>query len=599
MTKKTVTEAHRRSSKHHHPNDAAASSVGMFSAATFGAVLEAQSSHAVAHERVPISSCPVVAFYGFRGGSGRTTALTHIAAELAKRGSTIVAMDLDLEAPGLSTVLRCEEPDEGTGALALLRIAEQVEGSDDERLRIAPHLVSSGPDLPKVRVIPAGKLGARYYADLDLLNPSLWHVMDGPNPLRIVLDRIQTELTPDIILVDCRTGLAPLSAAAIFHESDVVIVGLSTSRQSHAGARAVVEMLRAAQSRRNGVPASLLVPTMFSESAEGLQRREELLDVLDDSIRTSGHLGDIEDNDLFDDPIAVVRDGIPFRTSLSVSDVLSSNYHHVAGGAYEPLLAKLDGLLGIRHPGSAQPTDFNPSKVLEQLESSIAPLAFAEDVEPADVEKWFLQPTALRSILASSTFYIVGAKGSGKSWLYTRMVSGKHPLDVEQTFLRGHGPSSHEQQDADFGSEELKELDREFKKSKTGFEPSFWRLRAVATLARSMTTSALALFKSDLRAPERKGFTQLVDDKALFNGIVAVLRNDGAERLSRQLLRHMDEVLVTQRGSRRVLVYDGLDTGFGSTDADLDRRKRFVSGLVDALEGFRGSLRTVGFKVLL
>jgi Flp pilus assembly CpaE family ATPase len=44
-----------------------------------------------------------VTFYSFKGGVGRTTALTHVAWILAMRGRKVVAVDLDLEAPGLST----------------------------------------------------------------------------------------------------------------------------------------------------------------------------------------------------------------------------------------------------------------------------------------------------------------------------------------------------------------------------------------------------------------------------------------------------------------------------------------------------------------
>ena len=44
-----------------------------------------------------------VTFYSFKGGVGRTTALTHVASILAMRGLKVVAVDLDLEAPGLST----------------------------------------------------------------------------------------------------------------------------------------------------------------------------------------------------------------------------------------------------------------------------------------------------------------------------------------------------------------------------------------------------------------------------------------------------------------------------------------------------------------
>ena len=42
-----------------------------------------------------------VTFYSFKGGVGRTTALTHVAWILAMRGRKVVTVDLDLEAPGI------------------------------------------------------------------------------------------------------------------------------------------------------------------------------------------------------------------------------------------------------------------------------------------------------------------------------------------------------------------------------------------------------------------------------------------------------------------------------------------------------------------
>ena len=50
-----------------------------------------------------ISTPRTITFYSFKGGVGRTTALTHVASILAMRGLKVVAVDLDLEAPGLST----------------------------------------------------------------------------------------------------------------------------------------------------------------------------------------------------------------------------------------------------------------------------------------------------------------------------------------------------------------------------------------------------------------------------------------------------------------------------------------------------------------
>ena len=45
----------------------------------------------------------VVTFYSFKGGVGRTMALVNVAVELAQRGRRVLAVDFDLEAPGLDT----------------------------------------------------------------------------------------------------------------------------------------------------------------------------------------------------------------------------------------------------------------------------------------------------------------------------------------------------------------------------------------------------------------------------------------------------------------------------------------------------------------
>ncbi|MFM6082613.1 MAG: AAA family ATPase, partial [Dolichospermum sp.] len=46
----------------------------------------------------------VVTFFSFKGGVGRTTALVATALTLARNGHRVAIVDLDLEAPGLSTI---------------------------------------------------------------------------------------------------------------------------------------------------------------------------------------------------------------------------------------------------------------------------------------------------------------------------------------------------------------------------------------------------------------------------------------------------------------------------------------------------------------
>ena len=47
-----------------------------------------------------------ITFYSYKGGVGRSLALTNLAIYLAQFGATVAMIDLDIEAPGLHYKLR-------------------------------------------------------------------------------------------------------------------------------------------------------------------------------------------------------------------------------------------------------------------------------------------------------------------------------------------------------------------------------------------------------------------------------------------------------------------------------------------------------------
>lgn len=63
---------------------------------------------------------PRLVFWSLKGGVGRTTALTVLAASLARRGLNLLIVDLDLEAPGVGDQLLREEDKPTFGVLDYL-----------------------------------------------------------------------------------------------------------------------------------------------------------------------------------------------------------------------------------------------------------------------------------------------------------------------------------------------------------------------------------------------------------------------------------------------------------------------------------------------
>ncbi len=185
-----------------------------------------------------------VAFYSYKGGVGRTLLLTNTARFLAMSGKKVVALDLDFEAPGLHYKLGIEGRVK-TGAVDI--ILQGLKGEAPESIREAFVEVT----LPthqdgKLWVLPAGPAPLlQYWASLTQLQQILIE-RQGDGLLEAVLDlqmRIEEELSPDILLVDARTGVTELGGFATTALSDRVVLITAMNRESLDGIKAVAEAL--------------------------------------------------------------------------------------------------------------------------------------------------------------------------------------------------------------------------------------------------------------------------------------------------------------------------------------------------------------------
>lgn len=210
---------------------------------------------------------PVIAFYSFKGGVGRTTALASFAIQRARMGETVVVIDLDLDAPGVGTLLDSGTPEteEQFGIvdyLIELPIYPQINLSDYY------HLCLSASARGQIFVFPAGRIDSDYLAMLARLDlePSSH---SSKHPLLQMLDHARKELTPDWILLDCRAGLSEASGFALSGLANLTVLLGTTSSQSWQGLRLVIERLGAQRVER-GLPQAecLVVQTMTPENRE-------------------------------------------------------------------------------------------------------------------------------------------------------------------------------------------------------------------------------------------------------------------------------------------------------------------------------------------
>jgi MinD-like ATPase involved in chromosome partitioning or flagellar assembly len=197
-----------------------------------------------------------VVFYSYKGGVGRTLLVTNTAQFLAMSGRRVVALDLDLEAPGLHQKLGNRETLDRAASGALCgAIDELLNTLENEPPRHGLRETAVNVDLPfgtkgSLFLIPAGAAPSHaYWAALERLNNSLRAQRRNGGLLEAVLElqaRIAEEFAPDFLLVDTRTGITELGGLATSILADRVVCLTTTAPESVDGTRIVAEALRAA-----------------------------------------------------------------------------------------------------------------------------------------------------------------------------------------------------------------------------------------------------------------------------------------------------------------------------------------------------------------
>ena len=165
---------------------------------------------------------PILTFHGVKGGVGRSTALAVAARAQAEQGRNVLVVDLDLEAPGLASLLLSRDNLPDLGVIDWL-VATNL-GQSDEKLAVA--CIAESPltaGRGAIDVLPA--LGHAASATPWSVVPKLGRALvDHPTSGQPFLQRIRRlvevacEAGPrhyHAVMVDARAGLAESSAAAL------------------------------------------------------------------------------------------------------------------------------------------------------------------------------------------------------------------------------------------------------------------------------------------------------------------------------------------------------------------------------------------------
>ena len=188
----------------------------------------------------PSEGPPIVVFYSFKGGLGRSTLLASFAIQRAHAGQRVCVIDMDLDSPGAGRLLSADR--EGLtapwGVVDYLIEHRLPDLRFDDYWHRCDRVAAEG----EIRVMPSGKLDAQFPHKLgrvDLEEEPSAH----ESGLWRLLERTREEFKPDWILVDARTGISEpagqlLSGIAHLH----VLLG-TVQQQSWQGLELIVDRL--------------------------------------------------------------------------------------------------------------------------------------------------------------------------------------------------------------------------------------------------------------------------------------------------------------------------------------------------------------------
>ncbi|GAA4258984.1 hypothetical protein GCM10022255_081810 [Dactylosporangium darangshiense] len=271
----------------------------------------------------------IVTFYSYKGGTGRTMAVANVAWILASNGYRVLAVDWDLESPGLHRYFHPFLLDKrlrsSSGIFEMMRdfAATTLDPTHEDedwfarRTQVLDYATSldwqfaggGGIDL-----LPSGRQDRSYARNVSTFDwPSFYERLGGGDFIEALGQDMRRHY--DYVLIDSRTGLSDAAGICTVQLPDVVINCFTLSTQSVDGAVAVTKSILDQRERR---PVRILPVPMRVEDAEQIKleagrdyARQEFAPYLGGLTgeRASRYWGDVE---------------VPYKPYFAYEEILAS-----------------------------------------------------------------------------------------------------------------------------------------------------------------------------------------------------------------------------------------------------------------------------------
>jgi len=537
--------------------------------------------------------CKVVAFWGLKGGVGRSTALAHVASLLGRR-KNILTLDLDLDSPGLVATLA---EDATAGAYPrfenLLHLAGD-HGADGELERQISLALRRGKD-PNARVHVLGPAAADSEFVLALLGPlapsSLYR--GGQPALRRFVRAAIRVAEADVLLIDTRSGYCDESAMTALDLADEVVFFASPAPSTFVSIEPAIYAL---ERNRRALGRPRQVHLVAGMMPAGVDTRQRIVEELQATVVENARERIFKD--LGTGPNELPPD-IEILT-IDYSARIVENEGRLMPTAVDGYRELAERILpaNMQVPDVAQ-ADAWVKAVLQEAQIPVAQAEHEEDFQK--LAELFTSTRNLQDFVRHEVCLVLGAKGTGKSYL-RRMCLGHKELVVRRS--RSHALDSIEfvdgysQPSAGAGSSSTvtPDLLKELKAGSAHQWSLIWSCLALGKVLAKLN-------KSGIDTSEITAGKQGTDFAKLANAKTALETLQSTQKLVQRPLELDDvwtkvDLLCAQWGKTITLLFDDLDIALGD-GKEVKATRPMIRGLLDRTNTSWVSRRHLGAKVFL
>lgn len=398
---------------------------------------------------------PIVTFYSYKGGMGRTTTMIAYAMSLAANNDatkrkTVVIIDCDLEAPGYLNFFDLSEhkglrSGRKNGFVEFICDAQLTLNPND--IDINDYIINVGNDnrnsfaynnLDNIWLVPAGNLNEGY-ADIEsgsdrndylegLAKINLSSVSSVVKYFNLLFEKINETIHPDIILIDSRTGFNDIFGTAALYLSSYVVGFFGFSRQTQPG---LINLLKDYYKQANCFKLQLvfsILPETASEDwiNQHKQKVLEYVNYISSEDKDYPSFVYLHRNNLLEK----IGTGDEQSDSEFVDLVKEQKFND-----YNALFDKINRQF-FRNKKQELLNSNTPSLklrtvVLRQLKDTLANVSnFAEDTQIK--EEQFFYRECMKELFDQKKYLIQGYKGTGKTYLYKALADKKIADNIQK-----------------------------------------------------------------------------------------------------------------------------------------------------------------------